>query len=356
MADNILNFKTSCPVFLEDGDAKITTPYGESIPDYPSKGKTGSHYGLDMVRHIGYSTTATIVAFEAGTIKEVRKNVKGVDRTNHTAGNYVKIEHEGGYITRYLHMKYGSIPDSISVGAKVTKGDVIGRMGNTGNSYGAHLHFEVWENGKKVDPEPYLIGEKKMQVVVDESVKTEAVIHKVVKGDTLGEIAKAYGTTVNAIVEANDIKNPDDIRIGQKLIIPVSSSQEKIETTPVEDSNLENKEDETPVVKEDVTPPIVEDESTTEDIPPIIEDNAPATEEDSPIVEIIREKGTVVLLNTNAVKADGSSIFCLYHLFKLYIQSSRIEDDKIIYTVGIFKDMPLFCFETTEDNFTIINI
>ena len=67
------------------------------------------------------------------------------------AGNYVMIYHGNGLYTRYLHL------DSlnVSVGQQVTKGQKLGVMGNTGNSFGAHLHFDVMLNGSYVNPMPY---------------------------------------------------------------------------------------------------------------------------------------------------------------------------------------------------------
>lgn len=63
-------------------------------------------------------------------------------------GNYVTIDHENGYQTSYAHC------DSlcVSVGARVSKGEVIAKMGNTGRSTGTHLHFEVKKNGAYVNP------------------------------------------------------------------------------------------------------------------------------------------------------------------------------------------------------------
>jgi murein DD-endopeptidase MepM/ murein hydrolase activator NlpD len=67
-------------------------------------------------------------------------------------GNYTCIAHGSGLSTCYAHQsRYGT-----SVGAKVSKGQVIGYVGNTGHSFGAHLHFETRVNGSPVDPMQYL--------------------------------------------------------------------------------------------------------------------------------------------------------------------------------------------------------
>lgn len=59
-------------------------------------------------------------------------------------GYYVDIQHAAGYVTRYAHMVSQG---SVAPGAKVARGQQIGIVGSTGNSTGAHLHFEVWRNG-----------------------------------------------------------------------------------------------------------------------------------------------------------------------------------------------------------------
>ncbi|MCF0207642.1 MAG: peptidoglycan DD-metalloendopeptidase family protein [Bacteroidales bacterium] len=65
------------------------------------------------------------------------------------AGNYVAIKHNGVYETVYMHMsKFGEY----NVGDYVQQGDIIGYVGSTGWSTGPHLHYEVHENGRKIDP------------------------------------------------------------------------------------------------------------------------------------------------------------------------------------------------------------
>ena len=67
-------------------------------------------------------------------------------------GYHITIRHNGTYSTRYAHMS----KLSVRVGASVSKGQLIGYMGSTGDSTGNHLHFEVIKNGSRVDPVPYL--------------------------------------------------------------------------------------------------------------------------------------------------------------------------------------------------------
>ena len=67
-------------------------------------------------------------------------------------GNYVIISHDGTYSTVYGHLASATV----SVGQYVNQGDVIGYIGSTGWSTGAHLHFEVRVNGSRVDPMGYV--------------------------------------------------------------------------------------------------------------------------------------------------------------------------------------------------------
>ena len=67
-----------------------------------------------------------------------------------TAGNAVVIDHPDGSTSKYFHLADNSI--KVSVGQDIVPGQVIGTVGNTGRSTGTHLHFEIWKNGKAIDP------------------------------------------------------------------------------------------------------------------------------------------------------------------------------------------------------------
>ena len=99
-------------------------------------------------------TLDEIVAHSDGTVNWVQSglgNIKG-SSGNISYGNCVKIAHGDGYETLYAHMSRVNV----SNGQHVSKGQVIGYMGNSGNAYGAHLHFEVRKNGSRINPIPYL--------------------------------------------------------------------------------------------------------------------------------------------------------------------------------------------------------
>ena len=104
-----------------------------------SPGGIGStnHRGTDIAR-TGY--TSNIYAAKSGTVI--------VSEYHSSYGNYVVISHGSGYTTLYAHMS----KRIATVGQYVNQGDVIGITGSTGNSTGPHLHFEVVENGQRVNP------------------------------------------------------------------------------------------------------------------------------------------------------------------------------------------------------------
>lgn len=69
-------------------------------------------------------------------------------------GNTVRIDHGDGLVTIYGHMQWDSI--RVRVGDPVTAGTALGAEGNTGRSFGCHLHFEVRDNDVRLDPQPFM--------------------------------------------------------------------------------------------------------------------------------------------------------------------------------------------------------
>jgi murein DD-endopeptidase MepM/ murein hydrolase activator NlpD len=66
----------------------------------------------------------------------------------------VAVEHGFGYSTYYAHNR----KLNVRIGQTVKRGDVIGYIGSTGNSTGPHVHYEVWKDGKPLNPSGYLDG------------------------------------------------------------------------------------------------------------------------------------------------------------------------------------------------------
>ena len=113
---------------------------------YISAGFNGypGHKGLDIAGPYG----TPIVAAADGQVIEANST----DSWGMSWGYYVLIYHNGTYTTRYAHMS--SV--AVSTGQYVTAGTVIGYEGATGNVTGPHLHFEVYQNGTRVDPMQFL--------------------------------------------------------------------------------------------------------------------------------------------------------------------------------------------------------
>ena len=118
----------------------ISCYYGSSTPFQ------SFHTGIDLVNIQG----TPIYSSADGTVVTVRDMM--TDGRYYGYGKYVVIAHNSKYSTLYAHlMSY-----TVSPGQEVKRGDVIGYLGNTGWSTGPHLHFEVWENGNRVNPISYL--------------------------------------------------------------------------------------------------------------------------------------------------------------------------------------------------------
>ena len=136
---------------IGSGEEQITLYFGNQTLN----GNPYYHNGIDIVRRI--NRLDTIIAAQKGKVIKIVSNVKGRDVTK-GYGNYIELQHGNNLVTRYCHLKYGS--SKVKVGQIVNKGQEIGYMGDTGYTFGAHLHFQIDINGKVVDPLLYLKDEK----------------------------------------------------------------------------------------------------------------------------------------------------------------------------------------------------
>jgi murein DD-endopeptidase MepM/ murein hydrolase activator NlpD len=115
---------------------------------HPTQGVEKFHYGID----IGAGYGETIMAAASGTVIFVTEPYEGCNKGGSGYGNYCVIDHGNGYTTLYGHARDLYVYE----GQYVNAGDSIGEVGSTGDSSGAHLHFEVRLWGETKDPEDYL--------------------------------------------------------------------------------------------------------------------------------------------------------------------------------------------------------
>ncbi len=116
--------------------ARLSSSFGQR--KHPVSGFNAMHKGVDFAAPLG----TPIIAAGSGVIRE--SGWKG------SFGRYIRIKHNATYDTAYAHMK--SIAPQIRVGTYVKQGQVIGYVGSTGRSTGAHLHYEILVNNRQVNP------------------------------------------------------------------------------------------------------------------------------------------------------------------------------------------------------------
>ena len=135
---------------VEQRDLYLATPMGWPVAGYisskygyrehPKSGERQLHTGVDISIPPDTKVLATadgIVSFSGWTMN---------------SGNVVVIEHGHGFSTAYAH----NTENRATVGQRVKRGDVIGQSGSTGRSTGPHVHYEIWKNGRHVNPSTYL--------------------------------------------------------------------------------------------------------------------------------------------------------------------------------------------------------
>lgn len=232
--DNDVNkMKDTIWMCLEDGESDSL----DGLFFMPVDGRVTSHYGWRNGRNhngtdIDLNTGDTVRAAWGGKVRYAKYNTAGF-------GNLVIIRHHNGLETFYAHLSgHIVVPDQI-----VEPGDPIGLGGNTGHSFGSHLHFEVRFYDIPMNPEK-IIDFKKGEVY-DENLMVHRGLfrpgggkngsggttsgskvaagdkkyYKVRSGDTLGAIAARNRTTVSRICQLNGIRPTTTLQIGKNLRI-----------------------------------------------------------------------------------------------------------------------------------------
>ena len=150
--------------------ARLSSPFG--MRKHPIDGYNKMHRGTDFAAPMG----TPIMASGDGVIQKVGWCGGG--------GNCVKIKHNSTYQTIYAHMS--KFARGIKYGVRVKQGQTIGYVGSTGKSTGPHLHYEVIENGKKINSQTLKLPSGKILKNKErETFETEKIKIDVLKGEKI---------------------------------------------------------------------------------------------------------------------------------------------------------------------------
>lgn len=153
---------------FETNKYRLTSPYGQRTLN----GASQFHNGVDLV---GAGGTAVCSVCDGVVISSQIIT----DKSNLTWqwGNYVSVQAEDGTMMYYCHLA----SRAVKKGDKVKKGQRIGIMGNTGYSFGAHLHFEVRRNNKSVNAADFLGIPNKTGTYNVRQMNAEAYVDGIIK-------------------------------------------------------------------------------------------------------------------------------------------------------------------------------
>lgn len=211
---------------------------GYMTSNFGRRGSRRYHYGIDLKAQTG----DTIYAAFDGKIR-----VKQYERRGY--GYYLVIRHVNGLETVYGHLSKFLVEENDFV----LSGQPIALAGNTGRSFGSHLHFETRFLGKPINPnfiidfenkvthrDEYLVTNssykkttmsssvrvasksstyKQSSNSTNKYVSGDVKYHRIKKGDTLGAISKRYGISVSKICSMNNISSRTTLRIGKSIRI-----------------------------------------------------------------------------------------------------------------------------------------
>lgn len=232
------SLKNAPDTFIVDLDNFTMPAAGHMTSNFGRRGSRRYHYGIDIKAQTG----DTIYAAFDGKIR-----VKSYESRGY--GYYLVIRHVNGLETVYGHLSKFIVDENDFV----KSGQPIGLAGNTGRSYGSHLHFETRFLGKPINPnfiidfpsktvhkDEYLVTNSsynktnnsskaviktsadsnnyiRQETEPNKFVSGEVQYHRIQKGDTLGAISKRYGTSVSKLCTLNNITSRTVLRIGKSI-------------------------------------------------------------------------------------------------------------------------------------------
>lgn len=149
-------------LLLVHGSASVATPVASAASGAPATAtwtepefvlylrydKISDYFGTPRANSVGYHTGVDYIAPVGELVGAAAAGVVSVATWDPSYGNWVEIDHGGGYRSRYAHLDIINVRE----GQWVEAGNYVGTVGNTGNSSGAHLHFEIIVNGAAVNP------------------------------------------------------------------------------------------------------------------------------------------------------------------------------------------------------------
>ena len=211
---NFGNIQDTVNIVLNDSNDHFTPPVKGNVTSKFGKRRWRYHYGTDIDLHTG------------DTVRSAFNGRVRISTYSKTYGNVVVVRHNNGLETLYAHLS----KRLVKVDSVLTSGTEIGLGGNTGHSYGSHLHFEVRYFDEAIDPMDVISFEShkthydtlaisQCNFMYREELKLMSAIvwHRVRSGNTLGHIARKYGSSISKICRLNGISRNSILRIGQRL-------------------------------------------------------------------------------------------------------------------------------------------
>lgn len=220
------SFKSPVNICLAPDSNGFVMPVNNIVTSNFGWRKGRAHNGID----IDLETGDTVVTAFDGVVR--------MSKYYHGYGNMVVVRHPNGLETLYGHLS----KVLVEAGQQIKAGEIVGLGGNTGHSYGSHLHFEIRFMGQPIDPAKFISFEKfsllNNEVLIDETLfqssklvkkqrngklvsshsnTTQTKYYKIKQGDTLSAIARRNKTSVAKLCKLNGLKETSILRLGQKI-------------------------------------------------------------------------------------------------------------------------------------------